>query len=77
MTTFSRKVNFQFVQSLGQTSEEVSNDNSIDSTLLYYQNGCVLFPLNKLLQEVTQQELQLWDKSHGIHIPVEGTCTCI
>lgn len=75
----ARKVNFQLGQRKGGVTpskstppfesrrveaNDIENDTSREEMTLY--------PLKDLLQEVIHQEKQVWNKNHGVHIPVEG-----
>ena len=73
-----KKVNFQ---SNGQVPTDLSSssfprpsthDNSIDNVVEDYTDNVTLYPLKRLVQELTVQEKQLWDRTMGIHLPVDG-----
>ncbi|XP_019857507.1 PREDICTED: uncharacterized protein LOC109585810 isoform X2 [Amphimedon queenslandica] len=50
-----------------------THENSIENVVEDYTDNVTLYPLKRLIQELTAQEKQLWDRTMGIHLPVEGT----
>ena len=63
----TRRVNFQIISN---NSGDSDRPNGLDNPLDY--NQLTLYPLDELLQELVQQEKQIWQKNHGVHIPIEG-----
>lgn len=71
-----KRVNFQSSEQLQSRSSlppDTVPDNSLDNVVEDYTDNSSLYPLNRILKELTVQEKQLWDRTMGIHIPVEGT----
>jgi hypothetical protein len=73
----SRHINFQTDQQASTTLTATTASNSTATNPNSLENGLgienkMMYPLENVLKELIDQEKHIWNKSHGIHLPVEG-----
>jgi hypothetical protein len=72
----SRHINFQTDQQASTTLTATTASNSTATNPNSLENGLgienkMMYPLENVLKELIDQEKHIWNKSHGIHLPVE------